>query len=156
MTTPVPLTHADRGVLIHAALTMLRDAALNNVPSAQEALVLETHYRDAVEMLTTVTGARLTMPTVVNTVTTDTQSVVLAQVARRMQQFLTHQFKTTDWKAEVMRPNKQLKNAVDYQVYDHLASVTQKGDTYFFCVNSKGRYVFSDQKYWTEPPPKVG
>ncbi len=151
-----PQTNADRGLLIHGSLTFMRDAALKRATSADEALVIEEHFKDAIENLVVVTGVRVNTPTTLSTVTNDTQAIVLAHAARRVQQFLTTQFKSMDWTAQLMRPNKKLKNAVDYQVYDHLATVTQGRDAYNFCVNAKGRYVFSDQKYWTEPPVKVG
>lgn len=148
MTTELTITKADRGLAIHEALTVLRDAAVKAAKSSDEAIAFNELHRDALDHLVKVTGVRLSAPSILNSLTTDQEAVVLAQTAKRLQRFLTAKFSTMDWTATAMPPMTSLKNLVDHQVYEHLATVTQGNKTFYFCQSSKGRCVFSELKFW--------
>lgn len=144
------LTRADRGVLVYEALTQFFQESLKG----KDATATQTNtiqYRDAVHHLTEATGARFTLPPTVNTLTTDEKAVTLAQAIRRAQQFITSQLRTMDFSITIERPRKKLKNIVDYQLYDHLATVrTADNKVVYFAISAFGSYVLSESDYWED------
>ena len=54
-----------------------------------------------------------------------------------------------DFSITIERPRKKLKNIVDYQLYDHLATVrTADNKVIYFAISAFGNYVFSESEYW--------
>ena len=151
MSTTENLTKADRGLLVYGTLTEFMKMALKASTSASDALLIKKMHTEATEHLTKATGFRLATPDIISSITTEEEAAILSQSVKRVQQFLTAKFKSTDWKAEVMASNASLKNVVDHQVYDHLATVYQGKNVFYFCLSNKGRYSFCESKYWTAP-----
>lgn len=142
------MTRADRGVAIYEALTALYNEALKGKDS-QTVLQLKAQYEEAVLHLIEATGARFTMPNVLNSITTDDRAVMLAQAVRRAHQFMTTNLRTAAYDILLTRSQARLRNSVDFAEYDHLATVTtDDGRVFYFAVNAHGQHVLSEKMYW--------
>lgn len=142
------MTRADRGVAIYEVLTVFYNEAIKGKSTA-EVLQLQRARDEAILNLNEATGARFTLPTVLNSLTTDERAVLLGQAVRRAQQFLTTQLRTSDYTVVLGKPGAKKRNMVDYLSYSHMADITLKdGRAYVFAINDAGQHVLSESMYW--------
>lgn len=142
-------TKADFGLAVHEALHVLYQEAIQGKP-LDKINTIRKIFDKAIQDNINATDIRVGTPKVTNTVIDEDRASLVAFTIKNTQAYLRSKFRSNDFTIFIPNPRKKMRNIVDWQTYDHLATVIHDNIEYVFGANSQEGYILSEKQYWEE------